>query len=279
MILNEFKKDIYSIKDDLAMSLIKARQCIDVDELQEFELAYNKVLELLEKAKIENKKIILELESLANFIKICAHFNYPPYYTITLEQMKQISDMYSDFEKDKLSIEERVDNFFLEKCDVAYIRDKLYLKWKNGNKLSKRLKILDESIQCFEKGFYAAAIPLLFSQLEGMIADVKHTKGKMTGRDLKGYINSAFNTDLSGDISFEDFLRKMYEEEIMVGFKHKEELNSNFGRHAIMHGRDVDYGTQQNYIKLILFFDSVYERLIGSVQRKNWSSKNEEGIK
>ncbi|SCG82723.1 hypothetical protein DW1_1150 [Proteiniborus sp. DW1] len=197
-------------------------------------------------------------ESIENFQTICTLLGYPHHYSLFISQ-RELDLLFKDFHGNEDEVKQIIDNFYIARFDDMYIKEKFLKRWEQATILSRRLKIIRESISCFEQQLYFTAIPVLFSQLEGMVADGYNHKGRMSSKQLKQYILDLLNAE---DSSFKAQLSKFYTNTILVGFEHNEPIDSFLSRHAIMHGADVEYGTKQNYIKLLLFFDLIYERII-----------------
>ncbi|HDX9646726.1 TPA: hypothetical protein ROY02_003029 [Bacillus cereus] len=64
-----------------------------------------------------------------------------------------------------------------------------------------------------------------------------------------------------GVFSFDKQIQTFYLNTILVGFEHGEPLQSKLSRNAILHGADVEYGTEENSLKSILIFDYILDRL------------------
>lgn len=198
--------------------------------------------------------------SIGHYKGFCFMLGYPPHNDISIPEIRGIVDLYNSLNGDLQKIKPIVDSFYIEKFDDVYIRDKFFGKWTNSGLLNNRSNIIEESLICFEQELYFAAIPLMFSQLEGLIADKNRHEGSMNGREFKKYMDKLFNSKSS--FSYDDELFNFFSNVLIVGFGHQEELKSFLSRHAIIHGGDVEYGTKENYIKLILFFDSVHDKLV-----------------
>lgn len=201
------------------------------------------------------------LVSLEDYKKFCLLLGYPPHDDVSIPEIRQIVEIYHEVNGNIDKLKPIIDNFYIEKFNANYIKEEFFEKWAKSDLLSKRLKIIEESISCFEQGLCFSAIPILFSQLEGMVADGYNHSDKMNGVQLRQYLRDLFVSE--NDFSFDSQLMEFYTDIIIVGFGHNQPIKSFLSRHAIMHGGDVEYGTQENYIKLILFFDSVFDKLIG----------------
>ncbi|MDR7856055.1 hypothetical protein [Tissierella sp.] len=212
------------------------------------------------------------IESIEDYKQLCLLLGYPPHEDISIPDIKGIVDLYNELNGDMDKIKPIIDEFYISTFDVQAIREIFIAKWSDSDLLDKRIELIEESISCFEQGLYFSAIPILFSQLEGMVADANNHCGQMGGKKLGNYISEIFNNE--NKYSFDNELLKFYGNVLFVPFEHGKELESFLSRHAIMHGGDVEYGTQANYIKLILFFDSVYEGLIKNQEDNDSETEN-----
>ncbi|MDR7856061.1 hypothetical protein [Tissierella sp.] len=238
---NNFKELIYQFNEILLPK---------INIYIEYFNAINKMKKMAEDIKYVS-------ESIENFQTTCTLLGYPPHYSLFITK-SQLSALFEDFQGNENEVKQIIDNFYMTKFDEVYIDEKFLKRWEQAHILNKRIKIIKESVSCFKQELYFTAIPVLFSQLEGMVADGYNHRGRMSGKQLKQYILDLFNGENS---SFETQLIQFYTNIILVGFEHNETVDSFLSRHAIMHGGDVEYGTPHNYIKLILFFDLVYDKL------------------
>ena len=236
-----------------------------INPILDYISTYNKIVNLVENIKDID-------ESIESFKTTCALLGYPPHYSLFITK-NQLSLLFKDFQGNEDEVKQIIDNFYMARFNDVYIKEKFLKRWEQTTILSKRLKIIKESISCFEQELYFTAIPVVFSQLEGMVADGYNHKGRMSGKQLKQYILDLFNAER--DSSFETQLSQFYTNIILVGFEHSETIDSFLSRHAIMHGGDVEYGTKQNYIKLLLFFDFVYEKIIEKQRECEELAENE----
>ncbi len=195
-----------------------------------------------------------------DYKELCIILGYPPHLNVTLPELREIVKLYNELDGNLIKIKPLIDDFYIKKFDIVYIRNEFLQKWIKTGLLDTRIKIIEESLDCFEQELYFAGIPIIFSQLEGLIADTNGHIGYMSGIKLKSYVSRIFSN--GGSFSYDDELLIFYGNILMDDFKHGMEIKSFLSRHAVIHGGDVEYGTRENYIKLILFFDSVHNKLI-----------------
>ncbi|PEC09881.1 hypothetical protein CN567_22220 [Bacillus toyonensis] len=81
----------------------------------------------------------------------------------------------------------------------------------------------------------------------------------MGGNKLQKYLETLLVND--GVFSFDKQIQTFYLNTILIGFEHGESLKSKLSRNAILHGADLEYGTEENSLKSILIFDYILDRL------------------
>lgn len=132
----------------------------------------------------------------------------------------------------------------------------VYEGWKRNPLLHRCLPILHEAVQAHLEGRYALSIPTIIPQIEGLIAVGFGHSGKISGRVIKAYVETAFarqsNFDKAGAAFFVEIL--------LDQFQWGDPIPA-FSRHAILHGADVDYATAANSLRAILILDQLQENL------------------
>lgn len=138
--------------------------------------------------------------------------------------------------------------------------------WYEIEILENRKHIIKQAVKAHLRGDYYISIPSVFSQIEGLIANVFHHKGQMSGKDYICYLSQLLNEN--NDYSFDGLINKFYSSIVLVSFAHNQPIKSILSRHAIMHGGDTRYGTKINSIKALLLFDYIINK-IDEYDKKN----------
>jgi hypothetical protein len=137
------------------------------------------------------------------------------------------------------------DSEFLDNFFVKYYRkniDSLIEILKNRQ--DTRQKIIIEGLDCHkEKKYYASTI-LFLSQADG-ICNGQLFMTRKNKESLKKFLSKSKNGN------FINILLGMItgESAIDVGYSKREEFDSNLNRHAVVHGLDVNFGTEKNSLK------------------------------
>lgn len=151
--------------------------------------------------------------------------------------------------------EEDVTEAFLDKYRKHGLED-LRRDWKKDLLIEPRLPILLDALSAHEEGRYTLSMPVLFSQLEGLVAAAKKHKGRFTIKNLKNYLEP-IRTQGS---RFQGITAEFVVKTLWSEFHHGDAVPP-MSRHAILHGADVQYGTASNSLRAILYFDNVREAL------------------
>jgi hypothetical protein len=143
---------------------------------------------------------------------------------------------------------------------TLYDDDLLRLKasgWRSKRLLAKRMHILDAAVEAHRQGNYLLSVPALLAQAEGIIADGVNHPGRMGGKLYEEFVTGLFASGVHEQITaaINKAVVSFWRSVLYVGFEHGQVVGSPLSRHAIMHGGDVDYGTQQGSLKAILLVD------------------------
>jgi hypothetical protein len=146
----------------------------------------------------------------------------------------------------------------------------LKTQWQADPFLKRRFKPLSQALEAHAAGLFSASVPTLIAQLEGLIADLSGHKGQMNGAAWVRLMDEIASQDpLAGK------LVAVFATEILTGkFAHGGDVASPLSRHAILHGGDVDYGTETNSRTAILIVD--YFACVSRIQRRFRSFRGEQ---
>jgi len=139
--------------------------------------------------------------------------------------------------------------------DDEYLKKMLH-EWLKSPLLKQRMHILKPAVSAHIRGEYILVIPVMLSQIEGIIASGFRVSGWMNGEKFRRHIESLFHEAIiiKGK---NEAIREFVTAKLMVPFLHGHPVNSPLSRHAILHGADIDYGTKANSLKLILFLENL----------------------
>lgn len=122
--------------------------------------------------------------------------------------------------------------------------------WVEDPHLARRMPVLRDALRAHAAGLYGASVPTLIAQFEGYVADLRGHQGTMNFPVLQGYVAELAAGELWTDVLIQSFVG----ETLLAKFAHGAAVPP-FSRHAILHGGDVAYGTEQNSRTAVLLID------------------------
>jgi hypothetical protein len=138
----------------------------------------------------------------------------------------------------------------------AEFRDHLLCAWSCNPQVVPRMGILRDALGAHADGKYSLSVPVLISQLEGLIATARGG-GAMNFVQMKTHINTVVEDEHLMGEHVSAFVHSI----LLASFKHGANTSFDFSRHAILHGGDVSYGTEWNSIRAIALFDYIQSLL------------------
>ena len=200
----------------------------------------NEIKEFCEKiGDIENK-----------FAAIMLELDWPPPIDLPLDMAINIIKEYDSI-SDKKQVGTKIREILIDYYDNEVILDMLN-SWKNKKLLEKRIHILDAAITAHCSGNYILSIPALFPQIEGIVVEGFNYTGYMGGKRFKDFISQLLKED--GKSSINQVVYQIITCVIWQSFQYGDSISSSINRNAILHGADVNYGTKENSLKVILLF-------------------------
>lgn len=195
--------------------------------------------------------------------KITIMLGFPPHMDLLPKEISEIVRAYNTYGKEKA--EKVTYNIYIGYYNYEKIKN-LSTKWYHMDILKNRKQILRQAVYAHFKENYYLSIPIVFSQLEGIIANTFKHKGKMHQNDYINYLGKILNDNKN--MSFDGLINNFYATIVLASFNHNEPIKSVLSRHAIMHGADTKYGTKINSIKALLLFDYIINK-IDEFNRRN----------
>jgi hypothetical protein len=195
-------------------------------------------------------------EEIQQFKKIIVMLGFPPHEELMPYDISKIVSSFNNYGEEK-AIEETYaiyNNYFNDER----VKE-MSSKWYKMNVLNKRRNIIRQAVKAHLQGNYYLSIPIVFSQIEGLVANIFNHKGQMTGKEYVDYLEKLLNDN--DDYSYDDLINKFYSSIVLVSFQHNKPIKSFLSRHAIMHGGDTKYGTKINSIKALLLFDYIINKM------------------
>ncbi|GKX65849.1 hypothetical protein [Inconstantimicrobium mannanitabidum] len=201
----------------------------------------------------ENIRLILgEIgKYIPEYYKLLIDLGYPP-VELNMPEIKYIVENKKDEEVYKI-----IDSFIVENYNDDFINE-IFDKWEKYVFLKKRLQLFQDAIYVYNIEKYSLVIPLLLSQLEGVVAESFMINGKSRMGKYKEHIEKILETGSDNLSSNNQITKAYFIGNILEQFSFGDKI-PKFSRHAILHGADVNYGTKVNCINLIITLDIIFE--------------------
>lgn len=146
---------------------------------------------------------------------------------------------------EKSSQTKELDDFFTGYYD-ADLRNQIISDLKDMDSTKEYKEILNQIEYGYAHELFFLIVPTLFTLIEGMIARGFQHKGRMNGKQIKEYINELIDGDET------ESLQEIIDKRMLVSFEHGKEIDSPISRHAILHGGDIEFGTEAVALRLLL---------------------------
>jgi len=174
---------------------------------------------------------------------------FPPSARLTMPELAQIQEAHQRSDSSFIA------TFIEDRCGVWIFnqehREHMLQDWESSPLLTRRMPILRESVESASQERFAVATAALVPQFEGVIADGFAVNGKMGGGLFRSHVNTLAGRDPLYGSLLSDFVIKIF----LADFGHNTPLSVELSRHAIAHGRDVDFGTRRNAVRIIMLID------------------------
>ena len=148
---------------------------------------------------------------------------------------------------------------------ISASKDKEYLqiflnKVKQKSIFQKRASIIEDAIEAYKAGKHSLAIPVFLAQIEGLLWDYAEKMGIAKGTQITPRKGKKRYANAADDLVENTILAESFSEEVVTYFLGK--LYTRDFRHAILHGRNISYQTEENSMKLLLFIHTLLENQI-----------------
>lgn len=208
--------------------------------------SFGTVSEIIERAK----------EDFEEYNKIMLKYNFPPHHDMNYNKFEVIDKISESHGEEQAK--EKVYSIIIENYTGEMIN--LYLKnWEEIDWLQSRLPILKESIINYMEKRYYSVVSCILPMFEGMIIERSNKSGFIKQEELKNIIKKIF--DKKGGFSIDETVKIFYLDGVLGSFQHGQVISSPLSRHAILHGADINYGSQINALRCILLLDYLIFKL------------------
>ena len=183
--------------------------------------------------------------------------------------LEAITMTYAFKLKDVLKAEgkEAVWDKLIEDLNDAEFLDEFSVEIEDVDLIKGRSHITEKALEHHKNKDYISSIPLILSQVEGMIWDLGIYK-----KVVEDQPNSKYKIDVNGRCvldsrgkkiqwRFGELLQYMFGKESKLANHTEENVYSKELRHPILHGRQTDYGDAQNSTMLVLLLYTIVEKV------------------
>jgi hypothetical protein len=182
------------------------------------------------------------IERTRRFAEICFELKWPPPWHMPATVLDRVTVAY---DTGKLTEDETAEIF--SSFYSAERIDEFGRRWASYEWISDRIAILQEALVNHTAGRHYSAVCVLLPQIEGVLRDVLGTKPTQT--NIVGVIRG---------YQLATAASKFYAEVLLEHFDPASTSPiPDLSRHAILHGKAVDYGTPIHSLKVILIADII----------------------
>jgi hypothetical protein len=191
------------------------------------------------------------------FSNILINYGWAPTRQIDYDTMDKIVGIYNDDLRNEKEKEKLINKAILDYYNENRLNE-LLMSWGRKPLLLKRIEILEDAVKAHISRKYNLVVPVMIAQLEGIVANGFYHKGEIHEPRYKCYLDEIIS--MESNIIYDNVATDFFIKVLMVNFQHGSQLNSSSSRHAILHGADIRYGSPENSLKNILFFDYIQDK-------------------
>lgn len=192
-------------------------------------------------------------ESNQRFAQLCIEFKWPPPWHIPASLADQITNTYHAGKLTPEEIAEIFASFYTPEETSNFGK-----RWARYGWLAPRLPFLQEVLDNHINGRYISAVCVLLPQIEGSLREALGTNPR------KKNVASVIRRSRLTDAATQFFTNVVLEDFVPDSTAPIPELS----RHAILHGKAINYGTPTHSLKLILIADIIFSSI-----DKQWESR------
>lgn len=259
-VLKNFSLTNKKMFQEVSTTISKSLQ-INIPKFEEFTSSFSGIRSNIERIaqqiaeSIENAIKNVNIRGLDEAFEGCKllliNLGYP-YINIDIDEMDYIYE-----HRDDENIMQIIDNIIISNYTDEIV-DKMLVKWKTVDFISHRIHIIEEAVFAYHHEKYYLAIPVFFSQIEGIIAEFFNHKKAMGLKQYEKYISKIISSNPESFQYSNEITKAYFFNNLLEHFTHGEDI-PKFSRHAIIHGGDVYYGTKINSINIMIIFDTLLE--------------------
>lgn len=181
---------------------------------------------------------------------VCKALKYPPPNFISLPDIKSLLDSYdSDGEEGaRLLLQSMVSAHFSDDDAMA----RMHKHWRESGLVDSASQvILSHVLDAHGRGLYGVVVPTIFAQTERLVVQAFAHKGRLGGAGYAKLLKRLTNESGIFGPAVDSFFAAV----VLENFEHGIEPQSPMSRHAMLHGGDVAYATQETSERSIVLFD------------------------
>ncbi|MGO4530106.1 hypothetical protein AB4Z30_13585 [Paenibacillus sp. 2TAF8] len=122
--------------------------------------------------------------------------------------------------------------------------------WTANPTLNNRINILKQVLDAHNNGMYFVSVPTILCQIEGYVYHSFNYNEHLRQRALINLIK-----DKNNFLIYAESIGKYCEKVIYTSFRPEQPIESKISRNAILHGFDLNYGTKEISLKLIILMN------------------------
>lgn len=181
---------------------------------------------------------------------ILVELGWPPHQDLGTGELAEIARIYDAEGPERTA---RIVHEFMVTRYKGKALERILERWGERRWLRPRFTILEQIVAGHRHGLYFLTVPVGFAQVEGIIAEGFGHQGIMKKEHYTNYLEQLLDEPRSEHRAMKNFLLNVVLQRFVWGMQEA----SEFSRHAILHGYDTRYGTEQHSLKVILLFDYI----------------------
>ena len=137
------------------------------------------------------------------------------------------------------------------------VRTEIFKDMRSLEVVKRYSIVVDEIQKGIEHKLYLLTAPLIYSFIEGLIADKFNHQGRLNGDGMKQYLNELINKTRVLNKKVQKGSKKLLKYVFYANFEHGKDIKSLISRHVVVHGGSFAHGTERGITSLFLFLVSV----------------------
>lgn len=196
------------------------------------------------------RKFVVEISSILNEPEF-RNFEYNWLVFLPFDTMLKLYEMY------KVGKSAEVKKLLIDACKDKKYLEEFIEKMKTSSLLSPRISIIQDAIAAHEDGRYSLSVPVLLTQVEGVLWDYAEKQGIAAGTRITTKTGKKFNAKSARPLVEDTTVRDSMSDDLANYFLDK--VYTKDFRHGILHGRKIDYSNEENSTNLLLLMRAIMD--------------------